>query len=139
MWLRTILPACLLAFASSIATAETLGDVLDKGAKKVSPKDAVEVFVTGVLHGKTSSGGAVEVIYKTDGTFTGSVAGNPFSDATWRINGDRVCADYWLPAYNLSKKDVCVYWFRVGNTFYYTNESDSDRGQEVTMRTFVAR
>ena len=139
MRLRTFLPAALLAFASGTATAETLGDVLDKGAKKVSPKEAVEVFATGVLHGKTSGGGAIEISYKSDGTWTGSVSGNPFTDATWRISGDRVCADYWIPAYNMSRKDVCVYWFRSGNTFYYTTESDSGRDQEVVIRTFVAR
>jgi len=139
MWLRAILPAVLLAFASTTATAETLGGVLDKGAKKVSPKEAVEVFLTGVLHGETSSGGAIEISYKSDGTFTGSVAGNPFTDATWRISGDRVCADYWIPAYNISRKDVCVYWFRLENTFYYAPQSDSDRDQEVAIRTFEAR
>ena len=107
MRLRTSLAAILIALASSTATAETLGDVLDKGAKRISAKEAVQVFLSGVLHGETSNGGLIEVIYKPDGIFTGSASEAPFSDATWRVDGDRFCADYW-PCVALHRVSQCA-------------------------------
>lgn len=139
MYLRGILPFIVLVFVCATASAETLGDVLDKGAKKISGQEAANVFKTGVLQGKVPQGSDIEIFYKPDGTFAGTVAGAPFTDSKWYISGDRLCVDWWLPQYNRSGEKDCNYWFRLNDDFYFVKESDTDRNQEVNKRRFSAK
>jgi len=119
-----------------------LGDLLAMGAKKLSGAEVTATLTRGVLHGQSESGGMVAVSYKPDGSVTGTINGNDLADGKWRTEASgRTCVDFWIPRYRKSWKDVCRYWFKLGEALYVAVDSESDRssGARMMKRTLSPR
>jgi len=112
------------------------------GAKKLSGAEVTATLTRGVLHGQSESGGMVAVSYKPDGSVTGTINGNDLADGKWRTEASgRTCVDFWIPRYRKSWKDVCRYWFKLGEALYVAVDSESDRssGARMMKRTLAPR
>jgi len=119
---------------------DNLGDILGRGARKLSADESIAVLTSGTIYGFTLSGEPVEVSYKRDGSLTGSVGGGKLSDGRWRHDdAGRVCVDYRVPELNRTAQNVCRYWFVLGRDLYVPADSTSDwnHAAQVTRRTFT--
>jgi hypothetical protein len=138
--MHMIAPSLLLAavsFATPLAFAQTLGEILDKGAKKLTP----EAFRSEVV-GKTLSGpgqqprATIEVTYAAEhvtGVTGQAGAPNPYR-GPWKVApSGEVCADLFFEL-NRASRTACNYWFKLGDS-YYISASDTDRGSAAYERT----
>ena len=131
--------AALLVWSTShFAHAQSnLGELLDQGAKKM-PGAAVKAWLlSGTLTGSSLTNGfPVEVRYKEDGSFTGSVAaprGPVGIWGKWTLQDDgKLCAEI-AAATRPDVQRTCVYFFSIAER-YYVSESESDRGAKVGAR-----
>ena len=128
-------------FAMKVAVAQnTLGDLLDAGAAKLSPAEFEQEVVGKPIAGATPAGTRLELMYIRDGrivgtgfsTVTGGVVGGA---ATYTINGEwnadrsqRICTRL-----RVDLPSQCQFWFRKGELFFLA-DSDWDREAKVTRR-----
>ena len=124
-----IVPACLLLAAGAAQAQSTLGDLLDRGAQKLSLS---EVRALGDLRLMRSTPDAdAFMTMRADGSVVGIVhnkEGHGSSEAvgSWSMDANgRRCVDAALPAFNSHWKQ-CGYTYRIGASIYFA-PSDSDR------------
>jgi hypothetical protein len=129
-------------FAMKVAMAQnTLGDLLDAGAAKLSPAEFQQEVVGRPIAGATPAGTRLELMYIRDGrivgtgfsTVTGGLVGG---GATYTINGawtvdgtQRICTRI-----RVDLPSQCQFWFRKGELFFLA-DSDWDRESKVTRRS----
>ncbi len=143
-----------LAFAlflwSSLGLAQSnLGELLDAGAKRMSPDEFKQELVQRVIAGPTPTGQSLELMY----TATGLVQGNGQSSTytflqlvpvhgNWTIDDSgRICTSmrYALGTSGASGGGPylpprCQVWFKLGDK-YFISDSDTDRRGRVLVRT----
>jgi hypothetical protein len=129
----------LMLVGASMAIAQepaNLGEILDKGAKRLEA-GMLKALVTGAkVEGKSFKGRTeIEFTYQADGKVTGRVwythpDVSPAVNGTWSINDQgRLCVDL-MGGWGQFKG--CNPWYSVNNV-YYSAESD-DRSAFARMR-----
>jgi len=143
---RLLLGLTLLLFAPFAVAQNTLGELLDAGAKKLSPEEFRQDVVQRTLVGPTSSGSLVELMYAPSGVIQGRAEANAagtsmgagtnilFSlDGAWNIDDrGRVCTSMVVQRVILPFR--CQNWFKLKND-YFIADSDSDPKAKVLRRT----
>lgn len=131
---RNSLLAAALACAGAAQAQSTLGELIDLGARKITPAQAQALGPLGVTRQ-----GADSDIFMTlhpDGTVVGSVSnkqGHGSSEArgTWTMDaGGKRCVDVDLPAFHM-KWNQCGYTWQLGRQLFAA-PSDTDRDARVT-------
>ena len=142
-----------LSLWAPLAVAQNnLGELLDAGAKILSPDDFKEQLAQRMLIGPSPTGGTLELIYTASGMVQGSAAG-PGATMTgvgmlqvsgeWTIDASgRVCTGMRMsgPGTGGSFGPVgmilpprCQSWFKLGER-YFVADSDTDRHAKVLLR-----
>ena len=126
-----VLVAGLLVASAVGAQQETLGSILDQGAKKMPSADVRAAVATGMPKGIRPYPNAEDVTYTPDGTMTGYFSAyNVWATGSWVVDDQgRLCFDGysgWITA-------VCYHWFKLGESIYILESlSDTDREQRVS-------
>ncbi len=137
-----------LAFlATMLATGanaqSNLGELLDKGGKKLLKADYIALAPFRVKYVWFQGGGEGDLVYAANGTLTGSEYHYPSRSestavGTWEVDDSgKWCIKKNLEAWN-SKTDVCWYSFRLGDEYFGTL-SDTDRNARVGKIQSVSR
>src|SRR6185295_8395340 len=101
---RLLLGFALLLWAPLAMAQNNLGELLDAGAKQLSPEEFKQELVQRVIVGPTPAGGSIEVMYQTNGLIQGTgmhskatipQPGTIFGEWTIDDNG-RICASMQL-------------------------------------------
>jgi hypothetical protein len=144
----------LLIFAISawsvLAVAQgNLGELLDAGAKRLSPEEFKQEVVQRVIVGPTASGGSIEVMYAGTGVIQGSgydkvyeaVRLVPVSGEWTTDDNGRICTSMrisggagWGGVQGVTLPPRCQFWYRHDRDFF-VSDSDSDRRARVLRRT----
>jgi hypothetical protein len=128
----------LLGLTATAALAQnSLGDLLDGGAKKLS-KDAVKSALGGAhVSGKSVTGADTEYDYKVDGYFSGNLqAADGFRTGavgTWTVDESGKLCSEWTLTTNSKRFSGCGFLYAKGDQLYYV-ESDSDKGAKIYKR-----
>lgn len=128
-----------LALGSSMARAETVGELMDKGGQKLDAAGVRAIMEKGVtLAGRNAAGFVGSTVYKADGTLTssGTRERDNFTNGgsgTWTVDdGGKVCARInWDKGQGTSNN--CYFWFKAGDD-YFTAGTDA-REQNAIKRT----
>ncbi|HVE49970.1 MAG TPA: hypothetical protein VNG69_10180 [Casimicrobiaceae bacterium] len=139
----------LLLWCMSCGAQQTLGELLDAGAKRLSVQQFRDEVVQRVIAGPSATGGTMEVLYDTDGRVTGigtfrmgsHGAGTARTAATmeggWKADEeDRICTALRVVGPARAGSDLpprCQFWFKLGEDFFFA-DSDSDRYAKVLRR-----
>jgi hypothetical protein len=123
-----------------------LGQLLNTGAKLISPQQFKDEIVQRSLVGALPSGVVVEVMYTSGGTVAGTLLGSTRNargmPQNWPVSGswtidesERICTGMQISeAQKVSVIPVrCQFWFKLGDT-YYVCDSDEDRSAKVLAR-----
>ena len=119
----------------------SLGELLDAGGKKLSKTEVIATLGGANLSGPSKTGGAFQVDFKADGSFTGSVqsaaskSGGLFG--TWTVDeSGKVCFEFTssLGSAGSSRGSNCAFFYKSGDS-YFVAESDTDRGTPLLKRT----
>jgi hypothetical protein len=133
-----LLAAVGLAWLGSASGQSTLGEILDKGAKKLFRPEFVALLPASVSGVWLDGNGEASVVYEADGTFSGMArhyGSNTTSGSfgTWNMNETGiVCIVEQLPGWRTSHKE-CQFRFLLGDDLYYS-PSDSDRNAKALLR-----
>ena len=139
----TMLLGLVLLLCGPLAAAQnTLGELLDAGARKLSAAEFKDELVQRVLVGPMGSRGNVEVVYTTRGAVQGTAFSPPpirhFPlSGTWNIDDQgTVCVTLRIASLNASESFParCQFWFKRGGE-YFLADSDWDRSSVVLRRT----
>ena len=143
----------LLVWAPFVVAQSTLGELLDTGARKLSPDEFKQELVQRVIVGPSPTRGSLEVIYTTNGQVAGlgrAPKGTSISSdelriqGEWKIDGDaRICTSMKFSLQHTGAPALgqgmaylpprCQYWFKLGDT-YFLSDSDWDRSAKVLSR-----
>jgi len=125
----------LMMLGSTSALAQnSLGDLLDGGAKKLS-KEAVQSAISGAqVSGTSTTGAATDYTYKPDGSFSGNLGNSEGwttgTVGTWKVDDSgRLCAE-WTLVKNSKRFKGCGFLYAKADQYYYV-ESDSDRSAKI--------
>lgn len=130
----TLLLGAALALASAAASAQTVGELLDKGGQKLDAA-AARALVPGVVFTGTNAAGFTgRTEFKPDGTVAASGTRGSVSNSgsgTWAVDDSgKVCSKIqWNGG---GTGGACNFWFKQGED-YYTAQSDS-RDQAAVKR-----
>lgn len=131
---RALAFVTVLACTGMAQAQGTLGELLDRGAQKMTAAEAAHVSPLRVV--RVASDSDAIMTLRADGTVVGTVhnkQGHGSSDArgTWTIDASgKRCVDVELPAFNMNWKQ-CGFLFRIGGELY-SAASDTDRSVTVT-------
>jgi putative ABC transport system substrate-binding protein len=121
------------------AAQQSLGTVLDAGAKRITAKEFETEIVQHVVVGPLPSGGEVEFMYTGQGKIAGTGTHPLFWHNLVSVGGEwkldeagRTCLTMYLGSTLLPSR--CQYWYKLGDT-YYVSDSDVDRSEKVLSRT----
>lgn len=139
--MRTYLVCLLLAAAAAPSLAQsTVGELLDKGGKKLLKADYDALVPFRVTYLWPQGGGEGDLIYKGDGTLAGSeyqYSSRSESPATgtWTADDEgKWCLKKHMTLWN-SRTDRCWYTYRLGEIFY--GSAAEDRGARIAkMKSF---
>jgi len=128
----------VFGMASTSALAQnSLGELLDGGAKKLT-KEAVQSALSGAqVSGKSVTGASTEYSYKADGSFSGNLQNSEGwksgAVGTWKVDdGGKLCSE-WTLTVNSKRFQGCGFIYAKANDYYYV-ESDSDRAAPIYKR-----
>lgn len=135
----TLLSTIMLCAASGPVLGQaTLGEILDKGGKKLS-RDEYVALLPATMSGPWEDGaGEWSVVYKPDGTFSGTArhyasGSTSPSYGTWEMDEKgRLCSNENLPAWNKTFKG-CSYRYLLSGDLYVV-PSDVDRDSKARLR-----
>jgi len=135
--------AVVFGLASAQALAQnTLGELLDMGAKKLSKEEVVTALSGASLSGETKEGASFKVDYKADGTYSGSFVSpqnkrNGTTFGTWTAaDTGKICIDGSIRLYEVQPQKSCQFYFKNGDQ-YYISPSDTDRSAAVQKRAIA--
>lgn len=142
MHIRHLTIACLFAMGAVPALAQSnVGDLLDKGAKKLTKDDYMSLAPFRLKYVWPQGGGEGDLVYVADGTLSGSeyhYSSRSESPATGTWSADdagKWCMKKHMPVWN-SRTDMCWYTWKLGED-YWGSATDSDRsGRVVKIRSF---
>jgi len=132
----------LLLLTPFAVAQNNLGELLDGGAKKISPDEFRQDVVQRVLVGAHPLGGRMELMYATSGVIQGRIdtpsataIGVPFYgslDGVWNIDDSgRTCTSMVLGKTLLPFR--CQYWFKYKDDYFIADSED--RSAKVLRRT----
>ena len=128
----------LIVLSSTSALAQnSLGELLDGGAKKLS-KEAVQGALSGAqVSGTSTTGATTDYHYKADGNFSGNLKNSEGwttgAVGTWSVDDSgRLCSE-WTLTKNSKKFKGCGFLYARSDQYYYA-ESDSDRQAPIYKR-----
>lgn len=129
---KSVAALVLTLCAAAVQAQSTVGELLDKGAKKLGKDDYVALFPATIFAVWPTKQGEEEVFFKPDGTLSANgrhYQSNTTSPGTgtWTVDesGKWCISKYWS-TWNTSSK-ACWFGFVVGNEYYFS-ASDTDRG-----------
>lgn len=137
---RLSMLAAVLVCAGAAQAQSTLGELLDQGARKITPVEAQAMGPLGTVRQSSDSDALMTLL--PNGTVVGTVVnkqGHGASEArgTWTMDaGGKRCVDVDLPAFNM-KWNQCGYTWRLGDRLFAA-ASDSDRSAQVTPYLLTA-
>ena len=143
---RLLLGLALSLFMPFAGAQNNLGELLDAGAKKISPDEFREDVVQRTIVGSTSSGVRMELMYASTGVIQGRSDINPSTgggtggmnvispiDGVWTVDDSgRICASIVIGRTFLPFR--CEYWFKYKDD-YFLALSDSDPKAKLLRRT----
>ena len=141
--LRSLLAACLLLVFASAHAQSTVGELLDKGAKKLVKADYAALFPATFSYVWLNKEGEGDLLYKSDGTLSGierHYASRTTSPATGTWTADD--NGKWCIKKNLSawKRDTDLCWYAfVLDGAYFGSLSDTDRSARVVSAGKVTK
>ena len=144
----TLLSALALLLWASLAAAQSnLGELLDAGAKRLSPEAFKEEVIQRVIVGPTATGGRLELMYAANGMVqgTGSYVGTAGASGVslapingeWTIGDNgRICTSMRIGSGpgGVILPARCQFWFKYAEQYFFA-DSDTDRGARVFRRT----
>jgi hypothetical protein len=143
----------LLMWASFVVAQNTVGELLDAGARILTADEFKQEVVQRAIVGPSQARGMLEVIYTANGVVQGT-ASPPGTHTLvrdisifgqWTIGeGERVCTSMRMFAQAGAGGSVsgvygyfpprCQFWFKLGDK-YFLSDSDDDRSAKVLSRT----
>jgi hypothetical protein len=132
---RTLLAASLLLGVATAHAQSTVGELLDKGGKKLGKDHYAAYFPATIKYVWPDKAGEGELNYKSDGTVSGTeyhYASRTTSTAvgTWTVDDNgKWCIKKHLATWNRNT-DVCWYSFELEGA-YFGALSDTDRNARV--------
>jgi len=128
------------------AAQNTLGALLDAGARKLSAMQFKEELVQRTIVGPTEQGGSVEIMYATSGKVAGTASPKSSTqfapiNGTWTIGDqDAICTTMTMGSAlgsvsGMTLPTRCQFWFKHGE-LYFLADSDWDRSSAVLSRAF---
>jgi hypothetical protein len=140
---KLLLGLTLLLFAPFAVAQNTLGELLDGGAKKISPDEFRQEVALHPLVGITPTGVRMEVIYASSGAIQGrmlemgtiaaSLTASGSIDGVWNVDDSgRICTSMMIGRIFLPFR--CEYWFKYKGD-YFLALSDSDPKAKLLRRT----
>lgn len=126
---------CLLLWVVSAQAQNNLGELLDKGAKKLGKNEYVAALPATFSFVWPNKQGEAELLYKLDGTLSGHERhyqsnSTSASTGTWTIDETgKWCSNKSLEAWGTTFKG-CVFGFTLGDEYFFS-ASDSDRDSRV--------
>lgn len=145
---KVLLGFALLLFAPFAVAQNTLGELLDAGAKKISPDEFKRDLVLRTVVGASAVGTRMELIYTSSGMIQGrsdpgttggtgatALTGGTLSaiDGVWNIDeSGKICTSMVIGRVFLPIR--CEYWFKYKDD-YFLAVSDSDPKAKVLRRT----
>jgi hypothetical protein len=153
-WTRAAMLAVALAGSipgHSAAADEYLGQILDAGARLLSPDEFKQNLVQRTIVGPTATGGTIKLMYTPSGLVvgTGTAPGLqlPYERGSiqtdirgeWKIGEQAAICTTLRFVRPSSVRDIelaprCQFWFVSGDK-YYLADSDTDRQAKVLVRT----
>lgn len=143
------LMVALLLWCISCGAQQTLGELLDAGAQRLSVQQFRDEVVQRVIAGPLPAGGAMELVYRADGQVSGIGSFRIDSHAKqsgrnlvtvegeWKADDEgRICTAVMIVGIARRGSDLpprCQFWFRLGDDFFFS-DSDSDRYAKVLRR-----
>ena len=132
--LKTCSFVVALLGAGAVQAQSNLGELLDKGAQKMTAAEVQTLGDVRIL--RQAPDADAYMTMRADGTIVGMVhnkQGQGSSEAvgTWSLDaGGQRCVDVQLPAFRMNMKQ-CGWTYRLGSDVYFA-PSDSDREAIVT-------
>ena len=121
----------------------TLGELLDAGAVKLTKQEVLNTVIGATVVGPGPGGGAVQTLYKADGTYTGSYQGGASAEGAGKHGGffgrwtldesGRLCVEGTGGAGKAAER--CMYFYRRGDQLFTAMGSDSNRAAPVQKRS----
>jgi len=121
----------LLIAGGAAAQQETLGSILDKGAKKMSRAEVTAAMLRGMLGRTVGSDDLVltNVSYESDGSMLGQHQAVGQVRGDWSVDDDgRECHQWWGGG-----ELICSFWFKLGDSVYLAKSTE--RGEPVSKLT----
>jgi hypothetical protein len=136
---RVLLEFAIALWVSMALAQSNLGELLDSGAKKLSPEefreDVVQRMIVGPLN---NQGGSIELMYANNGEVQGIGQSESYPrpntiGGIWKIDDSgRICESMHFEVTFLPYR--CQFWFKYAD-HYFLSDSDSDRRTRVLRRT----
>ena len=132
---RSLVAACFLLCGTSAYAQSNLGELLDKGGKKLGKDFYAANFPATITYVWPNKLGEGEVLFKADGTLSGtehhySSRSNSPAVGTWTVDDDgKWCVKKQLSAWGRNT-DVCWYSFAL-NGVLFGAMSDTDRNANI--------
>jgi hypothetical protein len=141
-YIRVFVGVNAVAFACLTFAQANLGELLDKGATKISKEAWLSQLP--VSFGGIDFTDRVDFKFEftSNGKFTGNAnstrgAGSSGSFGTWTMEeSGKQCIDEKLTAWNM-KWDECYFVYKLDNQ-YFSTQSDSDRGSRAMVRKMTS-
>lgn len=134
---KNVLVAFITTIAVSASAQNTVGELLDGGAKKMTKEEATAYLAGFKLAGPTRSGEVLmNLDLKADGSFSGNVnqpvrAISSGTSGKWAVDGaGKTCAEGRLFAWNMNFKE-CFFTYQLGDVVYRTLSDSDDRPTAV--------
>ena len=139
---KVLLGLALLLFAPFAVAQNNLGELLDAGAKKISPDEFRQDVVHRTLVGPTLSGAQLELMFASSGVLQGrtqaDAAGRAGAiltpvDGVWNIDDSgRICVSMIFGRTMIPFR--CQYWFKYKDD-YFVADAETDPKAKVLRRT----
>ncbi|MES2974595.1 MAG: DUF995 domain-containing protein [Pseudomonadota bacterium] len=135
MAFKFVLIACATALAALTAQAQTVGELLDKGAKPLTKEDYAALMPLKIRYGWPQGGGEGELVFAADGTLSGSeyqFSSRSESPAvgTWTVDDSgKWCMKKSMTLWK-TNTDRCWITYRMG-TDYYGGFAEGDRNSRT--------
>lgn len=130
--MKALILGCLLALLQLPVWAQSnVGDLLDKGGKKLTKADYAAMVPFRVKYVWPDRGGEGDLVYQADGTLSGleshyvSRSDSPATGVWTADEEGKWCIKKHMTAWN-TRTDVCWYTFRLGDDFYGSRKDDRD-------------
>ncbi len=131
----------LCIVASSAFARSTVGELLDKGASKLSKEDYAALTPFRVVYQWPNRQGEGDLLYAADGTVAGSEFHYPSRSAspatgTWTVDdGGKWCIKKFMQSWD-SRTDQCWFSWKLGDD-YYGSLGEEKNTKVIKVKSFA--